>query len=118
MARTRQIKPCFFTNEDMVKLPFHTRLLFIGLFTIADRDGFLEDRPKRIKMALFPADNFDVDRSLDELAWFNFIIRHEVSGTKYIKIVEFKKHQNPHKDEKESVIPEPAEYGLIESRKR
>ena len=115
MARTRQIKPGFFTNEDLVELPFHTRLLFIGLFTIADRDGFLEDRPKRIKMALFPADSFDVDKSLDELARFNFIIRYEVAGTKYIKIVEFKKHQNPHKDEKKSVIPEPTNASIVQA---
>ena len=61
MARARNIKPSFFTNEDLVELPFEDRLLFIGLWTLADREGRLEDRPKRIKMAVFPADNVDVD---------------------------------------------------------
>ena len=64
MARARNIKPSFFTNEDLVELPFEDRLLFIGLWTLADREGRLEDRPKRIKMAVFPADNVDVDASL------------------------------------------------------
>jgi hypothetical protein len=67
MARARNIKPSFFTNEELVELPFSTRLLFIGLWTLADREGRLEDRPKRIKMAIFPADNIDVDAALGEL---------------------------------------------------
>jgi len=107
VARTRQVKPSFFVNEDMVELPFHTRLLFIGLLTIADRRGILEDRPKKIKMALFPADNLDVDQSLSELDRYNFIHRYEVDGAKYIHIVEFVKHQNPHRDEKPNDMPHP-----------
>ena len=55
MARARNIKPGFFLNEELVELPFSTRLLFIGLWTLADRDGRMEDKPKRIKMSLFPA---------------------------------------------------------------
>ena len=31
MARARNIKPGFFTNDELVELPFATRLLFIGL---------------------------------------------------------------------------------------
>lgn len=107
MARTRQVKPSFFVNEDMVELPFHTRLLFIGLLTIADRRGILEDRPKKIKMALFPADNLDIDQSLSELDRYKFIHRYEVDGVGYIHIVEFVKHQNPHKDEKPNNMPLP-----------
>jgi hypothetical protein len=107
MARTRQIKPSFFVNEDMVELPFHTRLLFIGLLTIADRRGVLEDRPKKIKMALFPADNFDIDQSLSELDKYNFIHRYTVDGAGYIHIVEFVKHQNPHREEKANNMPLP-----------
>lgn len=107
MARARNIKPGFFQNEELVELPFSTRLLFIGLWTIADREGRLEDKPKRIKMALFPADNLDIDEALIELANKNFILRYEVDCIQYIQILAFKKHQNPHKDEKASSIPEP-----------
>ena len=52
MARTRSIKPSFFDNEILGDLPPLTRLLFIGLWGIADREGRLEDRPKRIKKEL------------------------------------------------------------------
>ena len=37
------------------------RLLFVGLWTIADRNGRLEDRPKRIRAELFPYDEIDAD---------------------------------------------------------
>ena len=52
MARARNIKPGFFTNDELVELPFATRLLFIGLWTIADREGRMVDRPKKIKMEI------------------------------------------------------------------
>lgn len=107
MARSRNIKPGFFVNEDLVELPFATRLLFAGLWTLADREGRLDDRPKRIKMAIFPADDVNVDAALDELAAAGLIIRYTVDVCRYIQIVNFTKHQNPHHQEKPSVIPPP-----------
>lgn len=105
MARARNIKPSFFINEELVECSFETRLLFIGLWTIADREGRLEDKPKKIKMSLFPADNLDIDFSLNELVEHGFIVRYEIKGEKYIQVLAFKKHQNPHRDEKASTIP-------------
>ena len=52
MARARNIKPGFFDNETLGELPALTRLLFIGLWCLADREGRLQDRPKRIKKEL------------------------------------------------------------------
>ena len=106
MARARNIKPSFFTNEDLVELSFETRLLFIGLWTLADRAGRLEDRPKRIKMAVFPADSVDVERSLADLEEAKFIDRYEAEGKLCIQIINFLKHQNPHIKEAPSTIPE------------
>lgn len=105
MARARNIKPGFFTNEELVELDFATRLLFIGLWTEADREGRLDDRPKRIKMSLFPADNVDVEVMLGALEGRGFIRRYTVDSLKYIQIVNFSKHQNPHHTERKSVIP-------------
>ncbi len=107
MARARNIKPGFFTNEQLVELPFATRLLFIGLWTESDREGRLEDKPKRIKMKLFPADEVDVDAALQALCKSGFLLRYEVDGEKYIQVLAFEKHQNPHRDEKKSEIPAP-----------
>ena len=44
--RARNIKPGFFKNDALAELDFAGRLLFIGLWGIADRAGRLEDRPK------------------------------------------------------------------------
>lgn len=106
MARARNIKPGFFRNADLVELPFEARLLFIGLWTIADRSGRMEDRPKQIKMELFPADSVDVDALLDELASIGVVARYSHDGKRYLQVVNFSKHQNPHKDEKASTIPD------------
>ena len=109
MARARNIKPAFFKNEELVELPFDTRLLFIGLWTLADRDGKLENRPKRIKMEVFPGDNIEVGRCLDELAEAGFLDRYELNGSRVIKILNFVKHQNPHHKEKLSELPDKPE---------
>lgn len=105
MARARNIKPAFFSNELLVDLDFATRLLFIGLWTEADRDGRLEDRPRRIKMALFPEDNLDIDSMLSELDRAGFIKRYAVGDVRAIQIVNWSKHQNPHVKEQASTIP-------------
>lgn len=106
MARARNIKPGFFRNADLVELPMEARLLFIGLWTLADREGRLEDRPKQIKMEIFPADSVDCDVLLVQLASTGMVARYEVDGKRYLQVVNFTKHQNPHRDEKASTVPD------------
>jgi len=105
VARSRNIKPGFFTNEDLVELDFATRLLFAGLWTVADKEGRLQDRPKKIKIDVFPADNLDIDAMLQALHEAKFVVRYEVNGARYIQIANWSKHQNPHHTEKASEIP-------------
>lgn len=107
MSRSRNIKPGFFKNEDLAEISFECRLLFIGLWTMADREGILEDRPKRIKIELFPGDSVDVDADLNALASRGFVLRYEVEGVRYIQILNFLKHQNPHHQEAPSKLPKP-----------
>ena len=106
--RARNIKPGFFKNDTLAELDFAGRLLFIGLWGLADREGRLEDRPKKTKAEIFPYDDVNVDSFLGELAKRSFIIRYEVGGNRYIQIVNFDKHQNPHPRETPSTIPAPA----------
>lgn len=105
MARSRNIKPGFFRNADLAELPVEARLLFIGLWTIADREGRLKDRPKQIKMEIFPADNYDCNDLIQQIADAGMLVRYEHGGAKYLQITNFTKHQNPHKDEQASTIP-------------
>lgn len=107
MARSRNIKPAFFKNEVLADCSVWSRLLFIGLRCLADREGRLEDRPKRIWVEIFPFDNIDCGPLLDELHDKKFIVRYSDSetGDKYIQIINFIKHQQPHYKETPSLIP-------------
>lgn len=116
MARARLIKPGFFANEDLSELHPFGRLLFIGLWTIADKEGRLPDRPKWIKGALFPYENVTVEKLLGDLSGLQFIERYEVDGERYIQIVNFKKHQSPHRNEAPSTIPAPEEHASAPSK--
>ena len=107
MARARSLKPGFFRNADLVELPMEARLLFAGLWILADREGRLEDRPKQIKMDIFPADSLDCDVLIGMLAATNMVIRYQAGGKRYLQVTNFAKHQNPHRDEKPSNIPAP-----------
>lgn len=117
MARARNIKPGFFRNAELVELGFDRRLLFAGLWTLADRDGLLEDRPKQIKMEIFPADNVDVDKALADLHASELILRYEVDGKRYIQVLKFHKHQHPHHKEPPSTIPKPGASPPLHERK-
>ena len=103
--RSRNIKPGFFKNEILGVLDPLARILFSGLWCMADREGRLEDRPLRIKIEVLPYDNCDVEDLLKGLQENGFIQRYEVNGEGYIQIVNFLKHQNPHIREKASEIP-------------
>jgi hypothetical protein len=108
--RSRNIKPGFFINEDLAEIDPVGRLLFAGLWCLADREGKLEDRPKRIKGELFRFDDLSteqIDLFLDKLDELKLIIRYEIEDHDYIKIVNFTKHQSPHCNEKPSIIPDP-----------
>lgn len=111
VARSRILKPGFFQNEVLAELPYEGRLLFAGLWVLADRDGRLEDRPKRIKAALFPWDDLDVDDLLAGLAERGFITRYQTEAVAVIQIVKFLDHQKPHKRETASQLPDPCEAG-------
>lgn len=110
MARIRTVKIGFFRNEHLaIFSPFH-RLLFQGLWLLADKEGRLEDRPKRIQADLFPFDPvLDVNAMLTELADGPdpFIERYQVDGRRYIAVLNFGVHQRPNHKEPDSLIPGP-----------
>jgi hypothetical protein len=106
MARARNIKPGLYKNEDLAECSIWARFVFPGLWMLADREGRLEDRPKRIKGELLPYDDADMDALLNELAKFRFIARYQVDGERYIQVLKFLDHQTPHVREQASSIPE------------
>jgi hypothetical protein len=110
VARIRTVKIGFFRNEQLATFSFAHRLLFEGLWLIADKAGRLEDRPRRIKADLFPYDDgVDVDGMLADLAGGSdpFVSRYQVAGKSYIQVCNFDLHQRPHHTEPPSTFPGP-----------
>ncbi len=107
--RTRTLKPAFFSNEELAQCDPLARILFQGLWCMADRNGILEDRPARIKALILPHDNADVCALLAQLASNKLITRYEARDKKCILIPAFTQHQHPHKDEPESGLPKSPE---------
>lgn len=107
MARSRNIKPSIMDNEELAELEPLARLLFIYLWMLADREGRLEDRPKRIAAQALPYDRTaDVEAMLDDLQSAGFIVRYVAHGLACIQILAFQKHQSPHVREAASALPE------------
>ena len=106
MARARNIKPSIMDNDQLAELAPLSRLLFVYLWMLADREGRLEDRPKRIAAQALPFDrDADAGAMLDDLAAAGFLIRYRVDGVALIQITNFAKHQNPHPREAPSLLP-------------
>lgn len=108
MARARNIKPGFFESEDPAKVGFPQRLLWIALWTLADREGWLEDRPAQIRKYAFGFDEevtaAQVDQWLADLHKAQLIHRQQFDGKKLVYILKFKKHQRPHPNEGPSTL--------------
>lgn len=102
MARARNLKPSFFRDARVVACSFPARLLFEGLWCLADHKGRLKNVPVEIKMEIFPADDVDVQACMQELADQELItMYHDCSGTALVQVNNFSKHQNPHRNEKQ-----------------
>lgn len=107
MARMRSIKIGFFENELLAECDPLARLLFAGLWCLADKDGCVEYRPKRIKKQLLPWDECDIHQLHQQLSARGFIsFFQSADGREALRIVKFSEHQRPHKDERS--------YGLTE----
>lgn len=117
MARARNIKPGFFKNENLSDLGLAAQLLFAGLWTLCDRDGKMEWRPRRVKMEIFPFhDDITPDRCTELARCLHdagFIHIYNVDGTDYLKVVNFTKHQHPNVKEEAAGHPDPEDANWL-----
>jgi hypothetical protein len=124
--RARNLKPGLFQNEILGNADPLLTILFEGLWCMADRAGRLEDKPLKICASVFPYRRKLKEKHVDDLLWWldehGFIARYQicekttvVSTHLYIEVLEFAKHQSPHKDERVSKI-QPFSADLHRSR--
>jgi hypothetical protein len=90
VPKIRGVKPDYWTDEDIVDLSIPARLLFIGLWTYACDNGHLQDKPKQIKMRVFPATT-----STRPSCCANWRPRAHHKGRRWITIPNLTEHQKP-----------------------
>lgn len=114
MARIRTIKPEFWGDEKMAALDALTRLVFLGLISLADDQGRLLDNVKFLDGQLFPVSDDSCAEPLDTLAVLCRIKRYtSESGQRLIQILNWHRHQKVDKPSKYSL---PAPHGWSDDR--
>jgi hypothetical protein len=98
MGRIRTVKPELFRHEGLQDLErdnpgSHCMLVFVGLFTVCDKGGRFEFKPRTLKLDILPFLDLDLENTLDLLESAGFIIAYEVDGKRYGLIPSFSKHQ-------------------------
>lgn len=86
MSRIRTIKPEFWTSEQIVECSPNARLMFIGLWNFCDDGGVHPAQLKKLKMQIFPGDDFttaDMAGMVAELISNKLMIEYEVDGASY-----------------------------------
>lgn len=118
MARIRTIKPEFPQSESMGRVSRDARLFFILLWTLADDHGRTRAHSRMLASLLFPYDD-DAGRLLpkwiDELEKEGCIRLYEVSGSRYLEIIGWSKHQKIDKPSKPQ-FPAPPDSTREDSR--
>jgi len=67
VARKRMLTPTIWTNPKFLKLTHFERLLFIGLISFADDEGWHTKDELAIKAEIFPVDNVTTDEIINGL---------------------------------------------------
>lgn len=108
MPRIRTIKPSFWKDQKLGRLKRDVRLMFIGLWNLADDEGVVCADSFIIKSELFPFDEDlrvkTIQEWIDQLIEALMIIPFTFNGESYYVIRTFKAHQSINRPQ-ESKIP-------------
>lgn len=106
MARIRTIKPTFFRSRSVKTLTDKAKLVWIGLWNVADDDGRLVDELGILTGDLWAlsVSEAKLDKALDELHDAGRIIRYKVAGQAYIQITGWE-HQKINRPSESSIPP-------------
>jgi hypothetical protein len=74
-----------------------TRLLYIGLWNFVDDEGYIEYKPRKIKMQIFPGNDYDVETALLHLLQAGRLGEFDSDQGKLLQVLRFQDHQRvPH----------------------
>lgn len=90
------VKADFWVSEQIVSCSRDARLLFIGLWCFCDDAGVHPASYKRLKMEVFPGDNFsedDIKLLVGELMQWGLVREYAIENNIYWIVTGWKKHQ-------------------------
>jgi hypothetical protein len=110
--RIRTVKPQFFQDERLYDIEINTglpiRVIFIGLWCVADREGRFDWNPRRLKVQILPHDeSVDFGAALEALSEGGFIFDYHSGGKDFGCIPGFRSHQVINNRESPSSRPDP-----------
>jgi len=96
--KNRLVKADFWTDTGLAKeLPAMGRMMYQGLWQLAEDSGIIEADPLAYKMLLFPLDNIEIDKIekwTKTLVELGKLIPYKVGKNEYYYIKNFHKHQS------------------------
>lgn len=111
MAQKRMISSAIWEDENFGKLSVQARLLFIGLITNADDDGFLRANCPYLRSSVFIYDDIslpDMQKYLDEIiANCPSVHLYKASGNAYLHFVKWTTYQTLRADRKKDTMMPP-----------
>lgn len=118
MARIRSVKPEFWTDQELAEQTSRdARLLYIGLWNLADEHGRLRGDSRYIKGQLFAYDDdltFDgIDALIGELDKAGKAVRYTVGTVTYLYLPKLGRHQRLEPKVVSRLPPPPASAGQL-----
>jgi hypothetical protein len=95
MSRQRFIHPCIFQSEDFLALSHGARLLFVGMFTLADDEGRGYGSPRSLAGSVFPGEPVDVGPWLEEVVSRGLARVYVAKSGTYYDLPTWRKWQRP-----------------------
>ncbi len=102
MARKRMVDPNIWQSEDFGKLSNLAKIVFIGLFSLADDEGRGRANPMYLKSNLFPYNedmrSADIEKALLEISSNMSVVFYSCDGSSYYSLLSwytFQKIEKP-----------------------
>jgi hypothetical protein len=118
MARIRSIKPEYWADQDLAEqVSRDARLLYIGLWNLADEHCRLRGDPRYVKGQIFPYDDDlqppEIAALLDELALAGKVIQFRTGTGTFIFLPKLAKNQRLEPEKVATKLPGPDDPGSV-----
>ncbi len=117
LGQRRMVYTNLWQNEDFARMSKLSRLLYIGLITLADDDGRLKGNTTLLKSQVFPYDSSikvdDIKKAVKEISNAKLIVFYKEGDGYYIQHPNWIKYQSIRKD-----LYKPSKIPAKTSRKR